>query len=99
MKCPHHKKNPPDLQTRRTLANGKEVVRDRYCPKCKKYIRTIEKFQTDILKEESLISSRIQGLNDKNQTLRQELGSIKDVWRLLVSFIGCKCPEKSKKKR
>lgn len=52
MKCPAilKRKKPcgAELLTKRTLANGKEVRRERYCPRCKNRFTTIERFEIDI---------------------------------------------------
>ncbi|OGW22918.1 MAG: hypothetical protein A2X55_07840 [Nitrospirae bacterium GWB2_47_37] len=48
MKCPNPKcKKKGDLQTKRTIAAGRTVQRERHCPVCGERCMTIEMFSED----------------------------------------------------
>lgn len=80
MKCPKCKKSS-ELQTKRTKANGREVVRERYCPKCKNRFITIERFDTDIAAAESRYERRIHELEQNNEALKEEIMDHNDLFR------------------
>lgn len=80
MKCPKCRK-PSKLQTKRTLANGREVRRDRYCRKCKNRFITIERFDTDIADADSRYERRIGELESNNRSLKYQLEVYRDVLR------------------
>lgn len=80
MTCPKCKK-PSELQTKRTKANGREVVRERYCPKCKNRFITIERFDTDIAGAESKYERRLRELEQNNEALKEEIMDHNDLFR------------------
>ena len=80
MKCPKCKK-PSALQTKRTMANGKDVTRDRYCPKCKGRFVTIERFDIDIAEADSRYERKIGELESINRALQHQLGEYADLFR------------------
>lgn len=82
MKCPKCKK-PSELQTKRTIANGRSVKRERYCKKCKQRFYTTEMFDTDIETENSRFENTIMELNSKISSKETE---IKNITSALLSF-------------
>jgi transcriptional regulator NrdR family protein len=86
MKCPSMKGKKPcggELHTKRTLANGNKVTRERYCPKCKNRLMTIEQFETDIQQAEVSRNEQIRSADQENLELRSQLDEYKE---LLLSF-------------
>ncbi len=63
MKCPACKK--ANLTVARTYAEGARTVRDRRCPKCKTYHKTIELYETEL--------NRM--LEEKDDVIRQEISN------------------------
>lgn len=82
MNCPKCKK-PSELQTRRTIANGRGVKRERYCKKCKQRFYTTEMFDADIEIENSKFENTIAELNSKLSSKETE---IKNITGALLSF-------------
>ena len=82
MKCPKCKKTS-ELQTKRTIANGRSVKRERYCKKCKQRFYTTEMFDTDIEAENSRFENVIAELNSKISSKETE---IKNITGALLSF-------------
>lgn len=82
MKCPKCKK-PSELQTKRTIANGRGVKRERYCKRCKKRFYTTEMFDTDIETENSRFENTIAELDSKIFSKETE---IKNITGALLSF-------------
>lgn len=82
MKCPKCKK-ASELQTKRTIANGKSVKRERYCKKCKQRFYTTEMFDTDIETENSRFENAIAELDSKIFSKETE---IKNITGALLSF-------------
>jgi transcriptional regulator NrdR family protein len=80
MKCPKCKK-PSELQTKRTMANGREVTRERFCPKCKDRFITIERFDTDIADSESRYQRKIDEQERQGQALQSRLDEYGDLFR------------------
>jgi len=80
MKCPKCKK-PSDLQTKRTMANGGGVTRDRYCRKCKGRFVTTERFDLDIAEADSRYERKIGELESINQALQHQLGEYAELFR------------------
>jgi len=83
MKCPKCKK-PFELQTKRTMASGREVTRERFCPKCRSRFITIERFDTDIAEHDSQYEREIGELESNNQALEYQIKGYTDI------FIGIK---------
>jgi transcriptional regulator NrdR family protein len=81
MKCPKCKK-PSDLYTKKTLANGREVVRHRFCRKCKGRFVTIERFDTNIAEVESQYERRIQKTEIDNQSLESQIEGYRDLFKV-----------------
>lgn len=82
MKCPKCKKSS-ELQTKRTIANGKSVKRERYCKKCKQRFYTTEMFDADIETENSRFENTIAELDSKISSKETE---IKNITGALLSF-------------
>ncbi len=82
MKCPKCKK-PSELQTKRTIANGRSVKRERYCERCKQRFYTTEMFETDIETENTRFENTIAELNSKISSKEAE---IKNIAGALLSF-------------
>lgn len=97
MKCPSIIKGKKpcgaDLQTRRTLANGTEVRRERLCPKCGKQLFTVEHFESDIEAAEVRHRQRLSDLEAEIQRLSAEIERTEEVFRGLKAAIeratGC----------
>ena len=73
MKCPNVLKNKrpcnTDLQTKRTIDNGRTVTREKHCPKCKARYFTTELFNDDIKIKDNNHRQEVQKiLNDKDET-------------------------------
>jgi hypothetical protein len=79
MKCPKCKK-PSELQTKRTLANGREVTRERYCSKCRNRFITIERLDTDIAEHDSQYERKIGELGSNNQALKAKIEEYREVF-------------------
>lgn len=80
MKCPKCKK-PSELQTKRTMANGNKVTRDRYCPRCKSRFVTIEQFWADVNQAELVHTEHANSLEASIQDLSDKLGVYQDLFR------------------
>lgn len=89
MKCPipKCKKTGHDLQVKRTLANGTEVKRERYCPKCKNTFFTIECFQAQIAELYSKYEHRNQLLEDDRDSLQQQIDIFKEGLKIFKSLL------------
>ena len=83
MKCPKCKK-PSELQTKRTMANGNKVIRDRKCSLCKNRFVTVEQFQSDIEVSRSEVIEQMVSVETKRDNLSQQL----DVYRELFRGLG-----------
>jgi transcriptional regulator NrdR family protein len=84
MKCPHIKGKKPcggELLTKRTLANGNKVTRERYCPKCRNRFMTIEQFERDIEAEKARGRERITEMEREIQRLAGEIESNEEIFR------------------
>ena len=79
MKCPKCKK-PSELQTKRTRANGPEVVRERYCRKCRQRFITIERFDLDIAESDSKYERKIHELEQNNEALKENIQEHTDLF-------------------
>ena len=80
MKCPKCKK-PSELQTKRTMANGNKVIRDRKCPRCKNRFVTVEQFQADIEISCSEVAHSINVIELERDDLKERLQVHKDLFR------------------
>jgi transcriptional regulator NrdR family protein len=90
MKCPATKGRKicgAELQTRRTLANGTSVRRERLCPRCGKRMFTIERFESDIEAAKVREQQRISELEAEIRRLADEIESSEDVFRGLKAAI------------
>lgn len=83
MKCPKCKK-PSELQTKRTMANGREVTRERFCVKCKNRFITIERFDTDIAEHDSEYERQLNVFKQNYGIVKNRLSEYDDL------FIGLK---------
>ena len=82
MKCPKCKKTS-ELQTKRTIANGRSVKRERYCKRCRQRFYTTEMFDIDIETESSRFKNTVTELNSKISSKETE---IKNITGALLSF-------------
>jgi transcriptional regulator NrdR family protein len=80
MKCPKCKK-PTELQTKRTLANGRTVKRERYCCKCKSRFVSFEQFQADIDKAKEDQSEYVRRLAVISEQRLEALNEYSDLFR------------------
>ena len=64
MNCPDCKK-PMKLETKRTLAEGRQVRREKYCPKCHTRLYTIETFLEDHERQIAKYHGQLRDLSDK----------------------------------
>ena len=80
MKCPTLMKKKPwgscgaELQTKRTLANGTKVRRERVCPKCHARFWTVEQFENDMAKTEFGHSEQVRVHAQEIRELQNQLG-------------------------
>lgn len=82
MKCPKCKKTS-ELQTKRTIANGKSVKRERYCKRCRQRFYTTEMFDADIETENSRFENTVAEINRKLSSKETE---IKNITGALLGF-------------
>lgn len=90
MKCPYMKGKKPcggELHTKRTLANGNKVTRERYCPKCKNRFMTVEQFDSDIWAEKAAGQERYTSQEKKIHALDLELEFYRNIFRGLKSAV------------
>jgi transcriptional regulator NrdR family protein len=83
MKCPSMKGKKvcgAELQTRRTLANGTSVRRERLCPRCGKRLFTIERLESDIQAAKIRELQRIADLESDIQRLAAQIESYEDLF-------------------
>ncbi|MDA8326557.1 MAG: hypothetical protein M0033_10110 [Nitrospiraceae bacterium] len=73
MNCPKCKKTTK-LETKRTLAEGRQVKREKYCPKCNTRFYTIEVFQDD---QEAMIAKYHGQLKELDTIATTAQGSYK----------------------
>lgn len=92
MKCPKCKKSS-ELRTKRTLANGREVTRERYCQKCRGRFSTIEKFHSDIAEAESEHQRQLLKLEEKNRALDLRVEEMESIFRNMNQVME-RCREK-----
>ena len=95
MKCPGiitkgGKKSGPvhcdgNLQTIRTLANGREVKRERRCPKCNGQYWTIEQIEDDVIKNKIDQENKYNILESEYNKFLEDAGKIRSV---LKQFSG-----------
>lgn len=86
MKCPSCKKKPVELVTKRTLASGRAVTRERYCPKCKNRFYTLEQFVKDLKekdeareKEFSDLRLKLQKVESRNSEIMEGLAAFNNL--------------------
>ncbi len=85
MNCPNQKCKGSKLQTKRTLANGSEVTREKFCPKCEGRFFTTEKFKNDW---EALIGKyhgQLRDLSDRTLTAEEKY---KELTRLISAVLS-----------
>ena len=80
MKCPKCKKSS-ELQTKRTMANGHKVIRNRYCPCCKNRFVTVEQFQSDIEASRSEAIEQMASIETEKDNLSQQLNGYRELFR------------------
>ena len=83
MKCPKCKKLTT-LLTKRTMANGNKVIRNRQCPRCKNRFVTVEQFQSDIEVSRSEAIHQIVSVESERDNFSHQL----DVYRELFRGLG-----------
>lgn len=72
------KKCKRKLQVRRTTAEKKEVYRERYCPKCKEILTTLELPLVEMQRVQSEWQERVDKLSELYIESSDELQSIKE---------------------
>jgi transcriptional regulator NrdR family protein len=87
MKCPKCKKTS-ELQTKRTIVNGRSVKRERYCKKCKQRFYTTEMFDTDIETENSRFENTVAELNSKISSKEEEIKNIAGILTDFKTLLG-----------
>jgi transcriptional regulator NrdR family protein len=90
VKCPYIKGKKPcggGLLTKRTLANGNKVTRERYCPKCRNRFMTVEQFDSHIWAEKAKEQERVLRLEKKMQDLDLELEFYRNIFINLKSAV------------
>jgi len=82
------KKNSPapcngNLQTKRTIANGRTVSREKYCPKCKNRYQTTEVFDKDMKSYHDKIDAERTKLQEE---LQKETNKLYNITSCLKTF-------------
>lgn len=85
MICPKCKKSAK-LRTKRTLANGSTCKRERFCPKCKNQIFTIELLQEDYDKTIEELNNKIKKAENKAYQRESDCEDLKSAIKTFVSF-------------
>ena len=85
MKCPTCKKK--DLTVARTYAEGTRTVRDRHCPKCCKYHRTIELYDNELTRMHDEQAEIILNKELEIRALRDKLGELSGAVTTIFSVI------------
>ena len=87
MKCPNCKSKKP-LKTKRTLAQGRECKRERFCLKCKKSVWTVELFQDDYDKELRKLRDECRDEGYRADKIERKQGTLKDALSELLDLPG-----------
>lgn len=82
MNCPNPKCKS-SLQVARTYAEAKRTVRERRCPKCGTYHKTVEVFETEISKLRQELHDAKHQKDLEQFALERELAEIKGAVRTL----------------
>ncbi len=77
-----------ELQTKRTLANGTKVRRERYCPKCGARIWTVEQFETDMAAAEMKRTEQTMNLAQQIRDLNSRIGEYESFFIGLRTVLG-----------
>jgi transcriptional regulator NrdR family protein len=62
-----------ELQTKRTLANGTKVRRERACPKCGTRLWTVEQFEINLQEAEFAISEERRRATQEIRNLQEQI--------------------------
>ena len=81
MKCPHCKKGK--LGTARTFSRPEQTIREKKCPKCGRYSKTVEVFETEIEKLKRDLHDAKHQKDFEQFALERELAEIKGAVRTL----------------
>lgn len=87
MKCPKCKKN---LKTKRTFGAVGTCRRERFCPKCKEKLWTIEFLQRDHIKERQDSRNALYKEESKRKIIEERYCEICEVLEKAVNFAGGK---------
>ena len=87
MKCPTITKKKgsagtcgAELQTKRTLANGAKVRRERVCPKCHARFWTVEQFEVNIAEVEFKHSEQVRIHAQETRDLQSKIGEYESLF-------------------
>ncbi len=93
MKCPNPKcKKKGELRTRRTIANGRTVSRERYCASCGQRADTIEMFVSDVDDTRRAYDTEVRSLKETLEEKTDQLESL--IFHLKQIFQICGAGEK-----
>lgn len=81
MKCPQCKK---DLPVNRTFGENTRTVRERKCPKCHFYHKTVEVFETEFSKLQRDLKEAKEQLTLEQYALERELNEMREAARVFV---------------
>lgn len=88
MKCSNKKCKGISLDVARTYTDVVHVQRDRKCPRCGSYYKTIEMFVSDRVHENNNFGKEIQDRDSKIRSLTSEIENIKTSLSQLFQFAG-----------
>lgn len=88
MKCSNKKCKGVSLDVARTYTGSSHVNRDRKCPRCGTYYKTIEMFVSDRVHENNNFGKEIQYRDSKISLLTSELEDVKDSLSKIFQFAG-----------
>lgn len=83
MKCPKCKKS---LKTKRTFGEISKVKRERFCPKCKEKIWTIELLMEDYAKEIRDLNSRYWNEQNERERIEREYNTLGEALGRAIKF-------------
>ncbi len=91
MKCPNPKcKKKGELRTKRTIANGRTVQRERICPACGQRADTIEMFRADWDEDIRKRAKELQTLRGDLNEKADQLESLTHHFQQIFKICGVK---------